>query len=306
MQFIIMDLEWNNTYAKKKKGFLNEIIEIGAVKLDSHLNQVDTFSQVIKSQVGKRLRSSVKKLTNITNDDVRGGELFTKTFSEFKKWLGTEENTFFTWGDGDIRVLIENYQYLNGIETIPFMDNYCDLQACYHHATGTGKGMQVGLHAAAEHFGIDPEAYSLHRALGDSLLTAEVFRKIYDAKMFSLHTSACNGDFYSKLFFKPKVISNIDNPLVDKSEFFYNCEKCGHACNLKGQWRYHNQFFRAVYFCPDCKAYYKVGVRFKKYYDRVDIRKIATQFDPEQKKKEGAEGVPSLRDKSSENASFSE
>lgn len=293
MQFIIMDLEWNNTYAKKKKGFLNEIIEIGAVKLDADLNQVDTFSQVIKSQVGKRLRSSVKKLTNITNDDVRGGELFTKTFSEFKKWLGTEENTFFTWGDGDIRVLIENYQYLNGIETIPFMNNYCDLQVCYHCATGTGKAMQAGLHTAAEHFGIDPEKYSLHRALDDSLLTAEVFRKIYNKPLFLNHTCTCDEEFYRKLFFKAKVISKLDNPLVDKKEFFYDCEKCGKPCLQKGEWHYHNQFFRANYYCSECKTHYKVGVRFKKYYDRVDIRKIATQYDPEQKKKEAEQGAVS-------------
>ena len=50
MQFVVMDLEWNNTYCKKKKGFLNEIIEIGAVKLDENLNQVDTFSLFIKAK----------------------------------------------------------------------------------------------------------------------------------------------------------------------------------------------------------------------------------------------------------------
>ena len=27
MQFIVMDLEWNNTYAKKADGYINEIIE---------------------------------------------------------------------------------------------------------------------------------------------------------------------------------------------------------------------------------------------------------------------------------------
>ena len=96
MRFVIMDLEWNNTYSRKKKGFFNEIIEIGAVMLEEDFNEVDTYSQVIKSQVGKKLRSSVKRLTNITNEDVRSGELFTKTFSDFRKWLGKEKNTFFT------------------------------------------------------------------------------------------------------------------------------------------------------------------------------------------------------------------
>ncbi len=49
VNYIIMDLEWNNTYCKKKKGFMNEIIEIGAVKLNSNLDIVDTFSVFIKA-----------------------------------------------------------------------------------------------------------------------------------------------------------------------------------------------------------------------------------------------------------------
>ena len=52
MDFIIMDLEWNNTYARKTKGFINEIIEIGAVKLDENLNFKDKFSCLIKPQIG--------------------------------------------------------------------------------------------------------------------------------------------------------------------------------------------------------------------------------------------------------------
>ena len=44
MQFIVMDLEWNNTYAKKANGYINEIVEIGEVKLDKDLEMVDTFS----------------------------------------------------------------------------------------------------------------------------------------------------------------------------------------------------------------------------------------------------------------------
>ena len=49
MNYIIMDLEWNNTYCKKKKGFMNEIIEIGAVKLNSNLDIIDTYSIFVLS-----------------------------------------------------------------------------------------------------------------------------------------------------------------------------------------------------------------------------------------------------------------
>ena len=69
MQFVVMDLEWNNTYAKKANGYINEIIEIGAVKLDEDLENIDTFSCIIRSQIGKKLRGTVKRLTQLTNAD---------------------------------------------------------------------------------------------------------------------------------------------------------------------------------------------------------------------------------------------
>ena len=40
MNFIIFDLEWNNAYNYKLKRGMNEIIEIGAVKLDENLDVV--------------------------------------------------------------------------------------------------------------------------------------------------------------------------------------------------------------------------------------------------------------------------
>ena len=83
MQYIIMDLEWNNTYAKKADGYINEIIEIGAVKLDDELETVDTFSCIIRSQIGKKLRGSVKRLTHLTNDDISTGVPFTKRSPSF-------------------------------------------------------------------------------------------------------------------------------------------------------------------------------------------------------------------------------
>ena len=41
MNFIIFDLEWNNAYNYKLKRGMNEIIEIGAVKLDENLDVVE-------------------------------------------------------------------------------------------------------------------------------------------------------------------------------------------------------------------------------------------------------------------------
>ena len=281
MQFIVMDLEWNNTYAKKANGYINEIIEIGAVKLDEELETVDTFSCIIRSQIGKKLRGTVKRLTHLTNADINAGMPFTKAFSVFRKWIGNEETVILTWGDGDIRVLLDNFKYLNGIKVIPFLNKYCDLQKSFQKINNSSKGQQTGLLAAAEMVGIDPEMFIHHRALGDSMLTAEIFKKIYSTDRISADFIECNEEFYSKLLYKAKVIRNIDNPLVDKKRLNHTCEACGTACEQLTKWKFHCQFFRANFYCEKCDLTYSVGVRFKKLYDQVEFRKIVSVKEPE-------------------------
>lgn len=280
MQFVVLDLEWNNTYAKKAKGYINEIIEIGAVKLDSELENVDTFSCIIRSQIGKKLRGSVKRLTHLTNDDINSGMPFTKAFSMFRKWIGTDETVIFTWGDGDVRVLLENFKYLNGIKVIPFLDKYCDLQRVFQRIYGGTKGQQTGLLAAAQMLDIDPEMYIHHRALGDSMLTADILKKLLCNNELFPEIVDCGDEFYEKLVYKAKVIRNIDNPLVDKKRLCHVCETCGTACNQLSAWKFHCQFFRANFHCPECDLTYSVGVRFKKLYDKVEFRKIVSVMEP--------------------------
>ena len=83
-----------------------------------------------------------------------------------------------TWGDGDIRVLIDNYKYLNGIDIIPFLSYYADIQAYIQSVLGTPKSRQIGLSTAAQELGIDESSFSHHRAYDDSLLSAECLKKV--------------------------------------------------------------------------------------------------------------------------------
>ncbi len=282
MHYIIMDLEWNNTYGKKINGFINEVIEIGAVKLDDKLNISDTFSLFIRSQIGKKLRSSVKRLTNITNEDLDGGIPFSQAFSEFRQWVGSPENIIMTWGDGDIRVLIDNYRYLNGINRIPFLSNYTDLQKLFQNVYKTSSSKQIGLASAAQILGIKCENYASHRALDDSLLSAECFKKCFDQEQLKKLIKPCDTEFYERLSFKAHAITNINNPLVDKSKLSYICAFCERETIQTTDWKSANQYFRAQFYCRDCARKYNVGVRFKKYYDRIDIRKVASVVEDQE------------------------
>ncbi len=277
MDYIIVDLEWNNTYCKKKKGFLNEIIEVGAVRLNEQLEVVDTFSMFIKTQLGKKLHTRVKELTNITNDDISEGTPFSQVMALFRKW-SAGENVILTWGDTDIRVLIENFKYFNGINFVPFLKNYINLQKYAQAFLNISKADQIGLSAAAEKLGIKTEEYSLHRALDDSLLTADIFKRIFNSDMISSYTLKCDNSFYAKLSFKPRIITDINSPLIDKTRMKCFCDACGSHCERITEWRVMNQAFRAVFQCKNCKRKLRFTIRFKEYYDRVDIKSSAVPF----------------------------
>ena len=76
MNFVILDLEWNGTYSRRLKGFMNEIIEFGAVKVDECLHVLDTFDALVRPQVGKKISGKIKTLTNITNEELANGLQF--------------------------------------------------------------------------------------------------------------------------------------------------------------------------------------------------------------------------------------
>ena len=119
MNIIVLDLEWNGAYSRRLHGFINEIIEFGAVRLDSKLNITDRFSCFVKPQVTKKISSVISNLTSITDENLTDALSFMQVMSRFKKWA--KDGVIATWGTSDILVLIENCRYFGGMETVPFL-----------------------------------------------------------------------------------------------------------------------------------------------------------------------------------------
>ena len=76
MTEIILDLEWNGSYSKKAHGYFNEIIEIGAVRVEDGVRIADTFHAVIRPVFSKKLTEFVTNLTSITDSDLEDGTTF--------------------------------------------------------------------------------------------------------------------------------------------------------------------------------------------------------------------------------------
>lgn len=274
MDYVILDLEWNGSYSKRYHKYVNEIIEFGAVKIDSNLQVVDQFSMLIKPQIGKKITNIVENLTHITNEELTESDnTFTHVLSKFVRFLGN--SILLSWGTGDVLTLIENHKYFFQKDTLPFLKQYCNLQLyCQKRMNLNEPSKQLGLSNCAQLLGIAQDGLDLHRAYDDALLSSACFIKLFDKPSLLTETEdASSPEFYRKLFFKPTYIYDINNPLIDKKQMYFRCDKCNARAKQKTKWKVKNRCFAADFKCPDCKREFIGRISYKLRYDGVTMRK---------------------------------
>ena len=104
LKHIMIDLEMNKIkkqYRDDKK-LANELIEIGAVKMDDDFNEVDRYQSYVMPDYGK-MDSHIIKLTGITDEKLEGAPRFKDAMQDFEKWIGGGAVTFYSWSMADIR-----------------------------------------------------------------------------------------------------------------------------------------------------------------------------------------------------------
>lgn len=271
LDIVILDLEWNGTFSRRLKGYINEIIEFGAVKCGENLEQKSTFSCFVKPQVGKKISSTISSLTSITDENLTDGMTFMQAVSRFKKWAG--DCVIMTWGTSDILTLTENCRYFNGDAEIPFLSHYCDLQVYAEHRMGLGTAEQVGLSRAAELLGLDVSGMEHHRALDDSLMTLEILRQLYDREELARFVSVCDEEFYRRVTFKTTYICDLRSPLVQRCHLKFSCPKCGGKSERKTRWTLKNKSFRAEFRCTVCGHPFAGRLLMKQKYEGLSVNK---------------------------------
>lgn len=268
---IILDLEWNGSYSRRKKGYINEIIEFGAVKCDENLRQVDTFSCLVRPQVAKKLSSIISDLTSITDETLTQGIPFMKAVSRFRKWAG--DAVILTWGPSDVLALVENCRYFGGMQTVPFLTRYADLQLFAEHRLKLPTNRQIGLEHAAELVGISAEDLALHRALDDSLLSLAVLRRLYEPDVLAPFVVPCDDEFYRRATFKTSYICDLHHPSVDPKTLRFSCPKCGGTCRKTEDWSLRNKSFRAEFVCRSCGYRFAGRLILKQKYEGIHVNK---------------------------------
>lgn len=291
MEYIILDLEFNGTYSKNRHRFFNEIIEFGAVKCDEQLNIIETFSELIKPQISKKLNSHVSALTHITIDELKKSDnTFSHVMSKFRKFLG--DGVLMTWSNSDVLVLIENYKYFYGNDKLPFLKYYVNLQKYCQRAIGySDKAHQLGLSTCAEMLGITFEDDDLHRAYNDAELTAACFKAVYDEELLQQYLYTCDDDFYRRINFKNYNICDLKDANVDRREMYFNCENCGKRAMRRSKWQLKNRSFRANFRCLRCRKDFEGRITFKQCYDHVSISKKTAEIVPKEKQKRNKPGT---------------
>ncbi len=175
--YIVMDLEFNypaTRFRSEQNGIrlTQEIIQIGAVKLNEGLEQTDSFCAFVKPTAYPKMNRDVQELTEITTEMIHSGKPFPETVEDFLKWCG-EDPVFITWSDNDIISLEDNMLY-HGME-IGDLPRCFDIQLMFDDQV-TQEGRDFALSYAMWNMDIKPAPS--HDALNDAINTAEVMRHL--------------------------------------------------------------------------------------------------------------------------------
>jgi inhibitor of KinA sporulation pathway (predicted exonuclease) len=176
LNYIILDLEATCWLGKPPRG-INEIIEIGAVKVDEYGEVLGYFSKLIKPSINPRLSGFCKKLTGIKQEQLNLADGYEKVMEQFKEFIGYSEEEFmlFSWGDNDKPYFVSNCS-LHNME-IDWLSPFVDMRKKYLSFNGNKK--KSGLRFIVESEGFEFEG-TQHSAYVDAYNLAKIFIKYLD------------------------------------------------------------------------------------------------------------------------------
>lgn len=178
---VVLDFEMTPVSRENKgavQDLCEEIIEVGALKLNHEGKVESRFCCLIKPQYSREVSAAVTKLTGISTKDLAESETFDVVTERFSEWIGTERTRIYSWSDSDFLQMTRECDY-KGVKFPGNMKKWTDLQAIYPRIMGhSNRRSRVALHAAAGECGIEFDSKKAHRALYDAEKTAELLRYI--------------------------------------------------------------------------------------------------------------------------------
>jgi len=176
MNFIIYDVEatcWPND--SERRGKMQEVIEIGAVKINEYGETLSHFESFIRPVAHPNLSSFCQNLTTISQVDVNQADDFPIVVEDFQDWIGLtdgEDYLLCSWGFFDKKIMAKNSIYHNMDDS--WTQPHISLKHQYPRIKGIGRA--IGLKKALDREGFEFEG-SHHRGIDDAINTAKIFLK---------------------------------------------------------------------------------------------------------------------------------
>lgn len=281
MNYIVVDLEWNQAMSSKSSVFnklpiklRGEIIEIGAVKLTDDMKPDEEFTVDVKPVYFRRMHYKVKKLTGFDKERLAKGLSFQDAFEKFRNWCG-DDPVFLTWGCDDKGIMEQNI-IIHDLDW-DWISGWVNLQLIYNMQTDGDKN-QKSLATAMEHFGIEQTRVA-HDALGDAYNTALVCSNL------DMSEGLAHYDEVSRVLSSKSKSTSIDNNTAEaiehlvfpgyfsKAEAFADelvsvikCPECGKQLDGQRWINQGDQRYMNIFTCPDCGSFL-VRLKFRKQDD---------------------------------------
>ncbi len=294
MNYIIFDLEWNQSPNGKEqvnKELPFEIIEIGAIKLNSQFKELGRFHEIVAPKIYKELHWATKDLIMLTMEELKKGRSFEEVGKEFLEWCSAEgEFMFCTWGNMDLVELQRNCRFykLDYEFTRPFI--FYDVQKLYSKCFLDGK-KAVSLETAVNEQQLE-KTIPFHSAFADAWYTSMVFKTLDFDKVkvftsidtFVIPTSpkeeyTINYGEYTKYI--SRGFSDTDETMQYGRLLTSICPICNRPIRKKIRWfsTSHKKYYSLSY-CNE-HGYIKGKIRIRKtddgQYFGIKIMKPATE-----------------------------
>lgn len=177
MNFIVYDLE-ATCWEGQPTNLVQEIIEIGALKLDNYGEVLGTFNRLVRPVVNPNLSLFCRQLTTIDQVSINRARPFPEVVEDFQEWAGVydqDEYLLCSWGSFDKKMLVQD-STLHRLDP-DWTDFHINVRKQYHDLKNfrTYKGLKKVVELEGFEF-----TGTYHRGFSDAENLAKVFSKYID------------------------------------------------------------------------------------------------------------------------------
>ena len=258
MNYIIVDLEWNQSddgEEPKVKEIPFEIIDIGAVKLNSRRVMIGEFNELVKPAVYRHMHKITGDLIHLHMKDLQKSRSFREVMESFLAWCGTDY-IFCTWGTMDLLELQRNMHYYHMPPLSDKPIRFLDVQKLFSIAYEDSK-VRRSLEYAVNYLNIKKDI-PFHRAFSDAYYTAKILAHLKGAVLenYSIDTYILPANrqeeihvmFHDYMKYISREFPDKQSALEDREVISTKCYICHKNIRRKIRW-----------FSPNGKHYYSIS-----------------------------------------------